>query len=118
MRLSKSEFNFGRIPVNKVVSDETQILEGLDEFHYISISGGCSCTDAKLVGDKIKFTFDPSKKVGELKSGEQKTSPVYIILHLDKNVQEFVGDPKTGNRITNQDKKSIRLPINFVAYGV
>ncbi len=118
MRFSKTEFNFGKIPVNKIVSGEAEILEGIEEFHYISISGGCSCTDAKLEGNTIKFTFDPAKKVGELKEGEQKTGPVYIIVHLDKDVQEFIADPLTGKKITNQDKKSIRLPINYVAYGV
>ena len=118
MRLSNTEFNFGKIPVNKIVSGESEILEGLDDFHYLSVSGGCSCTDVELDGNKIKFTFDPSKKVGELKQGEQRTSPVYIIVHLDKNIQEFTVDPLTGKKITNTDKRYIRLPINYVAYGV
>ena len=118
MRLSNTEFNFGKIPVNKIVAGESVILEGIEEFHYISVSGGCSCTDAKLDDNKIKFTFDPAKKVGELKEGEQKTSPVYLIIHLDKDVQEFIADPLTGKKITNQDKRQIRLPINYVAYGV
>ncbi len=117
MKLSKEEFTFGKIPVNKEVSDETTIEEGLRDFHYISVSGGCTCTNAYLEGNKIKFTFDPKKKVGELKPGEQKTSPVFLIIHLDKNVPEFIADPLTGKRITNTDKKSIRLPINYVAVG-
>lgn len=118
MRLSNTEFNFGKIPVNKIVAGESEILEGIEEFHYLSVSGGCSCTDAKLEGNKIKFTFDPLKKVGVLKQGEQKTSPVYLIIHLDKDVQEFIADPLTGKKMTNTDKKSIMLPINYVAYGV
>ncbi len=118
MVFEKTEFSFGEIPVNEKVSDSTKIIEGVEDFHYLAISGGCTCTDAKLEGDVLSFDFYPDKSVGALQKGEKKSKPTYIMVFIDKDIPEFIADPLTKKKVTNPDKKIIRLPINFLAVGV
>lgn len=114
MLLSKSIVNFGEIPLKGVYTDEISIVGGLEDFHYMS--GSCFCTKVKLVGSTIKVEFTPSKTIDNLEKGQKKYKPANITIYLDKNVSEFITD-EDGVRRLNPDKKTIVIPINYLAVG-
>lgn len=114
MNLSKLKFDFGSIPLSGVYKDHIEILGGIEDFHYIS--GSCGCTKVSLKENKILLEFTPEKSIGQLKKGQTMFKPVYVNLYLDKEKPEFISDDD-GRRILNPDKTKIVLPINYLAVG-
>jgi len=114
MKLSKESFDFGRISNGGVYESSIEILDGVDDIHYVT--GTCGCTEVSLKENKISVKFTPERSVGVLNKGETKFKPVFVNIYLDANEPEFIRDSK-GVRIPNGNKNKIVVPINYLAVG-
>jgi hypothetical protein len=66
---------------------------------------------------KLTVSIDIQKAVGSLKKDEEKTSPKYVHVFLDKDEPHYIPDPLTKKMILNNAKQKITIPINFLAYN-
>jgi hypothetical protein len=114
--LSKYKIDFGKIPINSIKEDYVTMSDP-DRLHYWGVQ--CGCTSVKIDGNKVKVKFDTRSSVGkDLAKGEFSSSQYrYIRLYLDKDVPEFIQDPKTLKKIDNPDKIVIQINIDYVAFG-
>lgn len=115
MKLKDNVVEIGDILYTEVVNWETEIIEGLDEIDYVY--GSCFCTNPSIEGNKLKVMFNVKAAVGELKPNEFKSQPKYVDIYLNKDEREFISDPLTKKRITNENKQIIKIPIAYRAHG-
>jgi len=107
--------DLGRVKFNTEHSVDIKCLSGCDRIHYIDSS--CYCTSAKYENGVLSVSIDIEKAVGNLKAGEEKTSPKYVHVYLDSNEPHYIPDPLTKKMILNNAKQRITVPINFLAYN-
>lgn len=91
-------------------------VDDINKVDYWEVS--CGCTKVKVNGNNFEVEFNVSHSIGvPLKPGESATRYRYIDFFLNPGEHEFVADQTTKKKIRNEKKKSIRIPINYTAFG-
>ena len=114
-KLSVSSVELGNVHFKSVHTFKIEV-DDISKIDYWEVS--CPCTKVKFNGNTIEGEFNVEHAIGvQLKSGETSSKYRYIDLFLNPEVPEFKADKVTKKKIRNEEKVSIRIPINYVAFG-
>lgn len=119
VKFSVDSIELGNVPYDSKHTAIVKVVENPDEVDYVE-NGSCSCTKVSYNPESAEITvdFDVEAAIGQkLKHGESSSRYRYVDVYLDKEEHEFVANPRTYKRTRNEKKRSIRIPINFIAFG-
>lgn len=111
----KDSIELGDVKITSV-HKATLSVNDSSKIDYWEVS--CGCTKVTMSGNTINVEFNVGHSIGQpLSPGQSSTKYRYIDFFLNPGEPEYVADAVTKKKLRNEKKKSIRIPINYIAHG-